>query len=676
MKKTYNIWIGFIVILVTTMCTAGPSLGQGPRLSDEELLASLDPNCRELSRVIALRDRGEVSAALSALVDFTRTKEEPADFGQRAKRDPRADTSRAERIMGHEFVVVGVPHTFGKDIDWGFNPTTAPGTKFDRDHEWTWQLNRHSAWITLARTYQATGDERFAKEFDAQFSDWVTDCPVPTGGANQRAYSKWRTIEAGIRMSWTWPAVFTIFRTSPSLKDETLISMLKSMVEHGRYLRRCPTTGNWLTMEMNGLYHVGVLLGFVREASDWRRFALSRLLSELETQVYPDGAQIELTPGYHNVSLRNFLGPVDTAGAYGYRLPDEYLARLERMFAYNMWVMRPDRDAPRWNDSWHVDVVGILRKGLALFPDRKDFEWIVSDGREGTPPDHTTHFFPYAGQVVMRSGWERDALFLGFEVGPFGYGHQHEDKLGIVLFAYGKELLVEGGSYAYDASKWRRYVLSSYAHNIVLVDGQGQLRRGLPRQKYVSKQPLALDFRSDEHYDYARGVYEQGFGERETRPVRHVREVAFLKKARLFVVRDTLVSLDGRPHSYQALFHLDAEKVNVDRDSGTIETRDTEGANLRIVPLTDGELKTDIVRGQETPVVQGWLPHGHGIRGVRPIPMVVYERQSKEMVRFVTVLQPLRDGREDRVSAVAEFEDKVIIQYASNKFFSISLPPK
>jgi len=140
-------------------------------------------------------------------------------------------------------------------------------------------------------------------------------------------------------MAWTWPSVFTIFRRSSSVKDETLISMIKSMIEHGRYLRRHPTSGNWLTMEMNGLYHVGVLLPFVREASEWREFPASRLLTELDAQVYPDGAQIELTPGYHNVALRNLLGPVDTGGAYGYRLPDGYLSKLERMFAYNMWAI-------------------------------------------------------------------------------------------------------------------------------------------------------------------------------------------------------------------------------------------------------------------------------------------------------------------------------------------------
>lgn len=645
------------------------------RLSDSELLVSLDPDFPGLSEVIALRDRGEVSAAVSALVTFVRAREEPADFGQLAARNPSADVSRAEAILKHRFVVAGIPHTFGKDIDWRFNPTTAPGSVYARDHEWTWQFNRHSAWGTLARAYQATGQERFAREFDSQFADWVQDCPVPKNRADQAPYSQWRTIEAGIRMAWTWPSAFTIFRRSSSVKNRTLISMIKSMVEHGRYLRRHPTGGNWLTMEMNGLYYAGVLIPFVREVSEWRRFAASRLLTELDVQVYPDGAQIELTPGYHNVALRNFLGPVDIAGAYEYHLPDGYLSKLERMFAYNMWVMRPDRDAPRWNDSWHVDVRRTLGRGFNLFPHRKDFQWMATDGREGTPPDHTSHFFPYAGQVVMRSGWEQDAIFLGFEAGPFGYGHQHEDKLGVVIFAYGKEVLVEGGSYAYDASKWRRYVLSSYAHNVVLVDGQGQARRGLPRHHYVSKAPLDVAFHSDEHYDYARGVYDKGFGRRDHRPARHTREVTFLKKSGLFLVRDTLESLDGKPHSYQALFHLDAREIETDRESGVVETRDQKTANLRIVPLSKQGLKTTIVRGQETPVVQGWLPRGHGIRGVRPIPTVTYERRSANPVRFLTVFQPLRDGTEDRVSRVVELDEGIQIVFSSGQSVRVSSPP-
>jgi hypothetical protein len=658
-----------LLVLASAVVAAEPASTSehGPRLSDKELLDSLDPDFPALSRIVALRDRGDVTSALSALASFIRAREEPADFGQRAKRNLQTDTSYADKVLHHRFVVVGIAYTFGKDIDWGFNPTTTPGSKHDRDHEWTWQLNRHGAWVSLARAYQATGDERFAREFDSQFCDWVKDCPVPAEGANQRPYSKWRTIEAGIRMSWTWPSIFTIFRKSPSVKDQTIISIVKSMIEHGRYLQRYQTSGNWVTMEMNGLYHVGALLPFVREAKGWREFAIARLLKELDAQVYPDGAQVELTPGYHNVALRSFLGPVDVAAPYDYRLPEAYLAKLERMFAYNMWVMRPDRDTPRWNDSWHVNVTKTLRRGFTLFPHRKDFQWVATDGRQGTAPDHTSHFFPYAGQVVMRSGWQRDALFLGFEAGPFGYGHQHEDKLGIVIFAYGKPLVVEGGSYAYDASKWRRYVLSSYAHNVVLVDGQGQKRRGLPREQYISEKPLDLAFHSDAHHDYAREMYAGGFGRRDNCPVQHVREVAFLKQAGLFLVRDTLESLDGKSHSYEALFHLDAEKVDLDSQRGIVETADPNCANIRIVPLSGSGLQTTIIRGQEKPVVQGWLPRGHGIRGVRPIPTIVYKRRSPNRVCFLTVFQPLRRGTEDRVSMVSEHDGRIRIRYASGR---------
>jgi len=672
MKRLLQVFV-LCVMFFADAGLAGES-ARGPRLSDAELLACLDPNFAGLGKVIALRDAGQTAPALSALAGFVRARQEPGDSSRRAKRNPQAGTAAAERVLKHQFTVGGITHTFGPDIDWGFNPTTTAGSKYEADHEWTWQLNRHGDWATLARAYQATRDERFAKEFDTEFADWVSECPVPVEAADQRPYSKWRTIEAGIRMFSSWPTAFTLFRTSPSVRDETLLSMVKSMVEHGRYLRRHPTTGNWLTMEMDGLYHVGALLPFVKESKDWRDFASSRLLKELDTQVYPDGAQIELTPGYHNVALGSFLGPVETAAAYGYSLPDGYKAKLEKMFAYNLWVMRPDRDAPRWNDSWRVNVAGTLGRGLALFPGRKDFQWLVTDGKEGTPPDHTSRWFSYAGQVVMRSGWDREALFLGFEAGPFGYGHQHEDKLGIVIFACGKDLLVEGGSYAYDASKWRRYVLTSAAHNVVLVDGQGQARGGQPRQNYVTDQPLDLAFRSNERYDYARGVYDEGFGKRDQRPARHTREVLFLKPERLFVVRDTLESLDGKPHLYEALWHLDANTVDVDTEKGTVETRDA-GANLRIVPFCDKGLKVRVVKGQETPTVQGWMPLGHGIRGVRPIPTVVYECQSAEPATCLTVFQPLRDGTEDRVTRVSSMAGKISIACAGGRTVETTLPP-
>ncbi len=52
-----------------------------------------------------------------------------------------------------------------------------------------------------------------------------------------------------------------------------------------------------------------------------------------------------------------------------------------------------------------------------------------------------------------------DDRYMLFDAGPFGYGHQHEDALSFVIYAYGKYMLVDPGNYPYDSSEWRKYVL-------------------------------------------------------------------------------------------------------------------------------------------------------------------------------------------------------------------------
>jgi hypothetical protein len=661
-----------MLFTIAFFCIAAPD--EGPRLSPSEFLRMISPSAPGLGETVRLRDGGQEPEALEALAAYLRAREEPADFGSRGGREAGFHRGPAERALRHEVKVGGIPHAFGPEIDWGFNPTTVSGSRYDRDHEWTWQLNRHSEWVTLARAYRATGDEVFAREFDVQITGWMVRCPVPEGKADQAPFSKWRTIEAGIRMGSTWPMAFTVFRRSPSVRDETVIAMARSIAEHARYLKAHPTSGNWLTMEMNGLFHAGCLLDFLEEARPWRDASAGRLREELDRQVYPDGAQVELSPGYHNVALRNFLGPATIAGAYRHALPSGYVEGLERMYAYDLWAMTPDRNLPRWNDSWDVDVKGLLEEGHRLFPGRADFEWIASDGKAGRPPDHASHWFPWAGQAVLRSGWDRDALFLGFEAGPFGYGHQHEDKLGIVVQAGAKRLLVEAGSYAYDASKWRAHVLSSRAHNLILVDGKEQARRGRPRSSYVSEKPIDGGFRSGDRLDYARGVYDEGFGPDRENLARHEREVAFLREAGAFVVRDTLTSLDEKPHRYEAIFQLDAPSVEIGPDGRRAETGG-DWPRLLVLAAGDPGPEVRVVKGQEKPEILGWIPQGHGIRGVRPIPALIHERRGAETVRFLTVLQPLREASADRAVGVSWSETAVSVTFAGGRRVEAALPP-
>ena len=621
----------------TATAATEPSPAAGPRLTDEQFFTLVDVSRPDLAGVKAAIATSDWPAAKHAFAEHLRNRQSPRwGLDPRAVgREPRLRGTGAENAIKHRFTSIGIPWQFGDKIDWAFNPTTQPDSKWPRNHEWTWQLSRHPMWLDLARAFYATGDEKYAREFVAELQSWVHDCPVPLDAPANVAFSRWRTIEAGIRTGTVWPEVFPRFLVAKAFDDDALVLMVKSFVEHAQYLTKFHREGNWLTMEANGLYHVGALFPEFTDAKLWRETALGRLYRELDVQVYPDGAQIELAPGYHGVALRNFLGPVELVPQTGFEVPGDYLAKMEKMFAYFLNSMQPDRTTPPLNDSGAGSVKSHLEEGARLFPQRADFRWIATDGKEGKPPDHTSHEFPYAGQFILRNGWARGALWLCMDGGPFGFGHQHEDKLSVILSAFGRPLLVEGGTYTYDASEWRRYVLSSRAHNVVFVDGLEQNRRKEPNKTFVVKTPLPHVWESNATFDHAAAVYEEGWGPEARRSVRQTRHVFYLKPD-LFIIADELEPTDGKAHTYDTLFHLDAENAAAD---GLRVATQNPGPNLTVLAFGADSVK--IVKGQKEPAVQGWLPsRSGGYGGIRPIPTAIYHKEASGNVTLLYALCP------------------------------------
>ena len=646
--------------------TSSPPSAAGPRLSDAQFFALLDFTRPELAAVQAAAAQSNWPAARHALAGHLRTRAtprwglDPAAIGQ----DPGYRNANAERALTHRFTSIGIPWQFGTNIDWAFNPTTQPDSRWPRNHEWTWQLSRHVVWLDLGRAFYATGDEKYAREFVDEMTSWVHDCPVPVDKPANIPFSRWRTIEAGIRTGTVWPEVFPRFLAAKALDDAALVLLLKSLVEHAQYLTQFHTRGNWLTMEANGLYHVGALFPEFKDARLWRDTALERLYRELDVQVYPDGAQIELAPGYHGVTIRNFLGPVSLVPRTGFAVPPDYLAKMEKMFDYFLYSMQPDRRTAPLNDSSADAVQGYLEEAAKLYPQRADFRWVASGGKAGHPPEATSHEFPYAGQFILRSGWDRQALWLCLDGGPFGFGHQHEDKLSVILTAFDAPLLVEGGTYTYDASDWRRYVLSSRAHNLVLVDGLEQNRRQEPKETWVVKKPLPHLWETHPTFDHAAAVYDEGWGPKAERRVRQTRHVFFLKPD-LFIIADELEPLDSLPHTYEALFHLNAPTATV--DGLRVLTQNT-GPNLAVIAF--GADSVRIVQGQKEPVVQGWLPdHASGYGGIRPIPTAIYRKEAAGKAVMIYALCPTPQAAECRVAdaTLAADELKVRLTDGSEK---------
>ncbi|MCC7491891.1 MAG: alginate lyase family protein [Fimbriimonadaceae bacterium] len=573
------------------------------------------PALAPVRAAVAARDLPEAEAALAR---HLRERREPHVANPPAAADARG-LAAADEVLARTYRLAGCPaYTFPEQIVWNADP-------FNYE-QWAIALNRHYQWNQLASAWLATKDPKYAQEWQRQVVDWVAKMPVHIGrnwiqGPYNAGVKSPLSLDAGIRMGQTWFQSLEVLRQAPEVADATIVTMLRSLWQHGRYLLR-PSNykrgSNWGCMESNGLYHLGVLLPEFREAATWKQTALERITAELDLQVYPDGAQTELAPGYHGVSLTNFLGVLYLARANGEAVPERYVAGLERMYDYYLRLRKPNGQLPPLNDSGNQDPTRNFRDAVALFPQREEFRWGLSRGAEGRPPDYTSVAFDYAGWVVMRSGWRPQDLWALFGAGPFGTGHQHEDKLAVLLHALERDLVTEAGVYAYDESAWRKYVLSTRGHSTVRVDGQDQNCRATPAE-YLATQPDRHGFRSDARFDYARDSHTAGYGTPAVKSLVHRRRVLLVKPDYLLVV-DDYQPTDGRPHRATAQFLLSAPSAVVGAGGETLSAALDNGARVAVLPLHRAAQVT-VVQGQREPEVLGFVPEG--FEKLRPAPAVL-----------------------------------------------------
>lgn len=595
---------------------------------------------------VTFRERG-VEAAEHQLADYVRATLRTEDYftvpyhdRENVWCDPSAtELEAAERILSGELISCGFPHKFPDtaSVDWECNPTP------NQYAEWTWQLSRHHEWRCLGYCYRETGDEKYARAFVDLMMSWCEQATCPAEAPFHHTKC-WRTIEAGIRMTLNWHYAFFACLRSPLMTDHVITTYIRSICDHGYRLGNFGSGGgNWRAMEMAGLAHIAMLYPFLWQSSEWGKKAFAVLEVELDNQVYADGFQFELSTNYHDVVIVNYHRVFATARAMGYPIPEGLAQKLLRLFELDINIVCPDGRYPDLNDGGRGELAYWCAIGLNYFPDHPAIRWFATEGREGQPPAYTSVALPYSGLAFMRTGWGKDDLWCFLDAGDFGRGHQHEDKLNILLSAYGKNLLPDAGNYAYDDSPMRRFVLDTRSHNCALVDDLSQNRRGRFRW---SDEPLdgyaGMRWRFSKAIDVAEGVYDQGYGPAFL-PVTHRRKVILFKEGLagsqpFSLVVDRFTAEDGETHTFTPSYQLGFEPYS---DDGTRFTADHgDGVTFTLtasVPYT-------VVIGQTEPIFIGWRKMYEAAAAVNealPAPCVRYP-VTGVTARLVTALCPCK----------------------------------
>jgi len=591
----------------------------------------LDLNRPGLERVRDAYRANKKTLAVYELSEYFRNKTTPAALIRKPTATPQsATTETAEAICRHEFNIQGTLYQFGAQIDWSCYHTVPA--------EWLWSLNNLTHLIVLLNGYLDTSNEKYAAEFVAQITDWIIRNPAPPYTLTRVA--AWRNLEAGNRGVNALPITFYGFLCSDAFTPQVIQLMLGSIWSHGDYILKYPAgwrrPSNWSVVDSTGLAAIAVYFPEFRDAEQWKRAGYERLAKQLQMQVYPDGAQWELAPSYHLYCLDRFHRAYDLALETGVPIPGDFGKRLQSMYDYLMWICKPDGTVPAFSDSTSPSVLAVLQQGAERF-NRPDFRYVATSGKDGTPPAETSHYLPYAGNAVMRSGWDEEALYLCFDGGPLGTNHQHDDKLSFELSAYGKNFIIDPGPYRYVLNSWRSYAVSTQAHSTVMIDGFGQNRLYFSTEHEAPQNPTPV-WQSNDLFDYTMASYDCGYGV-DSIPVIHKRHI-FFKKNEYWILLDEIVGEGKR--RMESLFHFGPEFELKRRDNLSVYTQQETGPNCAVIPANTPGLEVSIIKGRETPSIQGWyLPSEEGRK---PAPVACYEFTGNVPAVFAYLLLPYRDS--------------------------------
>jgi hypothetical protein len=210
-------------------------------------------------------------------------------------------------------------------------------------------------------------------------------------------------------------------------------------------------------------------------------------------------------------------------------------------------------------------------------------------------------------------------------------GHGHNDTLSFDLWAHGRPLVVDPGTYVYTADYAARNRFRSTAfHNTVQVDG-AEMNRIDPDRLFVlsaDATPTVRRWQTDAGFDILEAEHD-GYC-RLPRPVTHRRAIVLDKAAGVWMIRDVMTG-EGT-HRLDLWFHLPPVTVTAALDDPMVVHAAWEDAGRGITLAVTGPA------GMTVSVLAAELSPSYGVR--QDAVAVRYTSERALPVEFVTVLVP------------------------------------
>jgi hypothetical protein len=324
---------------------------------------------------------------------------------------------------------------------------------------------------------------------------------------------------------------------------------------------------------------------------DYVNLAVTRLKGYFFDVYTKDGVHKEHSPNYHMLVASNikklvsWLEEIDTA------ISKEFVLLFNRSEEYSTHIIRPDGSFPPMCDT---ETMSVGNSSYAKLYDSEQYKYAVSSGKVGQAPKENVKIFPNAGYAIFRDDWSKKekATYILFSAAYHANYHKHSDDLNLTIFSDG-EIITEAGPNGYNyQDPYTKYAYSSFAHNTLIVDGNG-----LPRTDGKYDKVYFSDFHTSDDISEVTGVNKRYEG------VEHQRNVKYFDKCNSIIVKDTIFS--HKKHEYKLLWHV-APGIKVHLRDRIVELFRNEEKVMEIEITTNSPIKVRSVNGQTVPTILGW----------------------------------------------------------------------
>jgi len=616
----------FLVALWTAALVSGIAIGwYFYRLRVQPVLPALDLDRPALLPVKQAHDRGEPRQARNELLAYFRSR--PNIDGRTFARQPDAEIIRlSDGQLRNVFAFPELPPVqMPSSFRWSANPL--------KQQAWRFCLHEMGYVVPLVERYRSTGDSRYLQRAEDLIFDWIKNNHHYLIYPPDQEYS-WQDHDTA-RRARAWLDFWGVWIESPLASDVKAETLLESIFFHATKLADpifyAPTHNHGIDQDF-ALIAIATIFPEFRKSQAWLTIAKNRLREQIIQTISPNGVSREHSPKYHLYVMALLSDLHEFCKRHQLTLTTEIgIDRLlPKMARFASYLVQPDGTLPTLGDTTPGEKVDEHHPVLARFAEQDPvLRYAVTHGRSGLPEGKLV-VYESEGYAIFRDAYPpssefKNNVYLLFTAATDPHlAHKHWDDLSFILAAGGRQLLIDSGIYAYHYKEaGRKYVISTAAHNTIVVDGAS----------FSGSASRIEDTVAAEEFWIVRAINDNYPG------LRHRRTLLYARPATIFVI-DEIVNREQGPnvpvqHKFEQLFHLAPElepRVDPARAVVMVHEMDSDELVVRIEQFAAGKGDVEVIVGQTDPM-QGWVTAE--LYKLVPAP-VVRTTASGEATIFVT----------------------------------------